>query len=119
VQYAPYHLNGGWSDQKREAFGDAVVRTLARYAPNLPSLILQRQVLTPVDVERITGLTEGNIFAGELALHQLFFLRPAAQWAQYRTPLQGYWQCGSGTHPGGGIMGASGRLAALEILKHK
>ncbi len=117
VQYAPYHLNGGWDDAKRETFGDAVVRTIARYAPNLPSLILHRQVLTPVDIERITGLTEGNIFGGELALHQLFFMRPAAQWAQYRTPVRGYWQCGAGTHPGGGIMGASGRLAALEILK--
>jgi phytoene dehydrogenase-like protein len=116
VQYAPHNLNGGWDDGKREAFGDAVVKTLARYAPNLESLILHRQVLTPADIERITGLSEGNIFAGELALHQLFFLRPAPAWARYRTPIRGYWQCGSGTHPGGGIMGASGRLAALEIL---
>jgi phytoene dehydrogenase-like protein len=116
VQYAPYELTGGWTDAKREAFGDAVVATLARYAPNLPSLILHRQVLTPFDIERITGLTEGNIFQGELALQQLFFLRPVPQWAKYRTPIEGYWQCGAGTHPGGGIMGASGRLAALEIL---
>ena len=116
VQYAPYHLNGGWTDAKREAFGDAVVKTLARYAPNLESLILHRQVLTPADIERITGLTEGNIFGGELALNQLFFLRPVAGWAKYRTPINGYWQCGAGTHPGGGIMGASGRLAALEIV---
>jgi phytoene dehydrogenase-like protein len=117
VQYAPYYLNGGWTDQKREAFGDAVVNTLARFAPNIKSLILHRQVITPLDIERITGLTEGNIFAGELALHQLFFLRPVPQWAKYRTPIRGYWQCGAGTHPGGGIMGATGRLAALEILK--
>jgi len=116
VQYAPYALNGGWSDERREAFGDTVVDTIARYAPNLKSLIIGRQVLTPPDIERITGLSEGNIFAGELALHQLFFLRPAAHWAKYRTPIRGYWQCGSGTHPGGGIMGASGRLAALEIV---
>jgi phytoene dehydrogenase-like protein len=115
VQYAPYDLNGGWSDERREAFGDTVVDTIARYAPNLKSLILGRQVLTPADIERITGLSEGNIFQGELALHQLFFLRPAAHWAKYRTPIRGYWQCGAGTHPGGGIMGASGRLAALEI----
>ena len=116
VQYAPFDLNGGWNDEKREAFGDAVIRTLARYAPNLPSLILHRQVITPHDIERVTGLTDGNIFQGELALQQLFFLRPVPQWAKYRTPIEGYWQCGAGTHPGGGIMGASGRLAALEIL---
>jgi phytoene dehydrogenase-like protein len=116
VQYAPYNLNDGWTDAKREAFGDAVVNTISRFAPNLKSLIVGRQVLTPADIERITGLSEGNIFAGELALHQLFFLRPTAHWAKYRTPIRGYWQCGSGTHPGGGIMGASGRLAALEIV---
>jgi phytoene dehydrogenase-like protein len=119
VQYAPYQLNGGWTDAKREAFGDAVVDTLARYAPNIKSRILHRQVLTPADIERITGLSEGNIFQGELALHQLFFLRPASAWAKYRTPIAGYWQCGAGTHPGGGIMGASGRLAALEMLKER
>jgi phytoene dehydrogenase-like protein len=115
VQYAPYQLNGGWTDAKREAFGDAVVDTIERYAPGFKSLIIGRQVITPPDIERITGLSEGNIFGGELALHQLFFQRPAAHWAKYRTPIAGYWQCGSGTHPGGGIMGASGRLAALEI----
>src|SRR6202521_637006 len=117
VQYAPYHLNGGWTDARREAFGDAVVKTLARYAPNIESLILHRQVITPADIERITGLSEGNIFQGELALQQLFFFRPTHAWARYGTPVHGYYQCGSGTHPGGGIMGASGRLAALEILK--
>jgi phytoene dehydrogenase-like protein len=117
VQYAPYRLNGGWSDARREAFGDAVVDTLARYAPNLKRAILGRQVLTPADIESITGLSEGNIFQGELALHQLFFLRPLPAWANYRTPIRGYWQCGAGTHPGGGIMGASGRLAAGEILR--
>ncbi len=117
VQYAPYALNGGWTDARREAFGDAVVKTLARYAPNIESLILHRQVLTPADIERITGLSEGNIFQGELALQQLFFLRPVPRWARYRTPIHGYWQCGAGTHPGGGIMGASGRLAALEMLR--
>ena len=117
VQYAPHSLNGGWDDSKREAFGDTVVKTLSRYAPNIESLILHRQVLTPADIERITGLTEGNIFQGELALQQLFFLRPVPRWAKYRTPIRGYWQCGAGTHPGGGIMGGSGRLAALEILR--
>jgi len=116
VQYAPYHLNGGWTDARRDAFGDAVIDTLEGFAPELKSLILHRQVLTPADIERITGLSEGNIFAGELALHQLFFLRPAPGWAKFRTPLKGFYQCGSGTHPGGGIMGASGRLAALAVL---
>ncbi len=116
VQYAPYHLNGGWTDARRDAFGDAVIDTLEGFAPGLKSLILHRQVLTPADIERITGLSEGNIFAGELALHQLFFLRPAPGWAKFRTPLKGFYQCGSGTHPGGGIMGASGRLAALAVL---
>jgi phytoene dehydrogenase-like protein len=117
VQYAPYHLNGGWTDEKREAFGDAVVNTLAEYMPNLKDLILHRQVLTPVDIERTVGISQGNIFHGELSLSQLYFLRPAAGYAKYKTPIKGYWQCGSGTHPGGGIMGAPGRLAALEALK--
>ena len=116
VQYAPYALTGGWTDAKRDAFGNAVVKTLARYAPNIEKLIVGRQVLTPADIERITGLSEGNIFQGELALQQLFFLRPVPEWAKYRTPIRGFWQCGAGTHPGGGIMGASGRIAALEIL---
>jgi phytoene dehydrogenase-like protein len=116
VQYAPYALNGGWTDEAREAFGDTVIETLSEYAPNLKSAILHRQVITPLDIERITGLSEGNIFAGELSLSQLSFLRPAAGWAAYRTPVQGYYQCGSGTHPGGGVMGASGRLAALRML---
>jgi phytoene dehydrogenase-like protein len=116
VQYAPYALNGGWTDARREAFGDAVVDTLAQYAPNLKRAILHRQVLTPADIEANTGLSEGNIFAGELALQQLFFLRPAPHWSGYRTPIRGYYQCGSSTHPGGGIMGAPGRLAAQRIL---
>ena len=117
VQYAPFQLNGGWTDARREAFGDAVIDTLSEYAPNLKSAILHRQVITPADIERDTGLSEGNIFQGELALRQLFFLRPAPAWAKYRTPVRGLYQCGSGTHPGGGIMGGSGRLAALAILK--
>lgn len=117
VQYAPYDLQGGWNDARREAFGDAVVETLAEYAPNLERAILHRQVLTPADLERTIGLTEGNIFHGELTPHQLFFLRPTAPWADYRTPVEGLYQCGSGTHPGGGISGAPGRLAALRILR--
>ena len=116
VQYAPYHVNGGWSDERREALGDAVVDTLAQYAPNLKGAILHRQVVTPADIERSIGLTEGNIFQGELSLQQMFFLRPAPAWARYRTPIAGLYQCGAGTHPGGGVMGASGRNAARAIL---
>ena len=116
VQYAPYHLNGGWTDAKREALGDAAIDTLAQYAPNLKDAILHRQVVTPADIERIVGLTEGNIFQGELSLQQMFFLRPVPAWAKYRTPLAGLYQCGAGTHPGGGVMGASGRNAARAIL---
>ena len=117
AQYAPYKLNGGWTDAKREAFGDAVIDTLAEYAPNLKSIILHRQVVTPLDLEREWGLTEGNIFQGELSLEQLFFLRPAPQWADFRTPLPGYYFGAAGAHPGGGVMGAAGKLAATEILK--
>jgi phytoene dehydrogenase-like protein len=117
VQYAPYKLREGTWDEKREAFGDTVVDTIAEYAPNIKKLILHRQVLTPLDLEREWGLTEGNIFQGELSLEQLFFLRPVPGWARYRTPVRGLYMCGSATHPGGGIMGAPGRIAALEILK--
>ncbi len=119
VQYAPYGLAGGWNDERREAFGDAVVDTVAEFAPNIKSAIIGRQVLTPWDIEEITGLSEGNIFQGELALQQLFFLRPVPGWANYRTPVRRFYQCGSATHPGGGIMGASGRLAAMAILEDR
>jgi phytoene dehydrogenase-like protein len=117
VQYAPYKLREGTWDQKREAFGDTVIETVSEYAPNLKKLILHRQVLTPLDLEREWGLTEGNIFQGELSLEQLFFLRPVPGWARYRTPVSNLYMCGSATHPGGGIMGAPGRIGALEILK--
>ena len=116
VQYAPYDINGGWNDQKREAFGDAVINTIARYAPNIKDIILHRQVLTPADLESTFGLTEGNIFHGELTLQQLFSLRPAVKWADYTTPIKNYFQCGSGTHPGGGITGSPGEMAAKKIL---
>ena len=118
VQYAPYHLADGlgtWDDN-REAFGDAVVNRIAEFAPDLPSKILHRNVQTPLDIERTTGLTEGNIFQGELSLEQLFFSRPVPGWARFRTPIRDLWLCGSATHPGGGIMGANGRIAALELL---
>src|SRR3954466_16109540 len=116
VQYAPYHLKEGTWDDQREAFGDPVVNTPAEYAPNIKSIIRGRQIVTPLDLEREFGLTEGNIFQGELSLEQLFFLRPVPGWAQYRTPVKNLYMCGSATHPGGGIMGAPGRLAAMQIL---
>ena len=118
VQYAPYKLKPGlnWDDQ-REAFGNNVIDTIADYAPNIKNLIINKQVLTPLDLERDFGLSEGNIFQGELSLEQLFFLRPVPGYAAFRTPIKNLYMCGSATHPGGGIMGAPGRLAALEILK--
>jgi len=117
VQYAPYGLEGGWNDTQREAFGDAVVNAIAEYAPNLKNIIVGRTVLTPKDMEDMVGLTEGNIFQGELALHQLFFLRPVPKWANFRAPIRNLYQCGSAAHPGGGISGAPGLLAVREILK--
>jgi phytoene dehydrogenase-like protein len=117
VQYAPYHLKEGSWDEKREEFGDAVIDTIAEHAANIKEIILHRQVLTPLDLEREFGLSEGNIFQGELTLEQLFFLRPVPGWAQYRSPIRNLYMCGSATHPGGGIMGASGRNAAMEIMK--
>src|SRR6478609_5384866 len=119
VQYAPYRLADGdeWDDTRRDAFGETVIDTIAERAPNIRDLILHAQVLTPRDIEDRFGLTEGNIFQGELSLEQLFFNRPVPGWARYRTPLRNLWMCGSATHPGGGIMGASGRLAALQVLR--
>jgi phytoene dehydrogenase-like protein len=121
VQYAPYHLADGlgtWDDN-REAFGDAVVDRIAEFAPDIREKILHRNVQTPLDIERTTGLTEGNIFQGELSLEQLFFSRPVPGWARFRTPIRDLWMCGSSTHPGGGIMGANGRIAAMELLRSR
>jgi len=117
VQYAPYKLAQGTWDDQREAFGNNVIDTIAEHAPNIKSIIIGRQVLTPLDLEREFGLTQGNIFQGELSLEQLFFLRPVPGWAYYRTPIDNLYMCGSATHPGGGIMGANGRIASQVILK--
>jgi phytoene dehydrogenase-like protein len=117
VQYAPYDIEGGWDDAKRDAFGETVISTIEKYAPNIRRAIVGKQVISPKDIERIAGITGGNIFHGELLLHQLFFLRPAPQWADFRTPLPGYYFGASGAHPGGGVMGAAGKLAATEVLK--
>src|SRR5712672_4007107 len=117
VQYAPYKLAQGTWDDHKEAFGDTVVNTIAEHAPNIKKIINGRQILTPLDLEREFGLTPGNIFQGEPSLEQLFFLRPVPGWAYYRTPIDNLYMCGSATHPGGGIMGAPGRIASQVILK--
>ena len=117
VQYVPYHLREGNWDEKRELLGDRVVKKIAEYAPNVPNAILARQVLTPLDLERTYGLTEGNIFHGDLCLEQLFFMRPVSGWSQYRTPVDGLYLCGAGTHPGGGVTGAPGHNAAGQVWR--
>jgi len=117
VQYVPYRLREGNWDEKRELLGDRVVTKIAEYAPNVPGAIEARQVLTPLDLERTYGLTEGNIFHGDLRLEQLFFMRPVPGWAQYRTPIAGLYLCGAGAHPGGGVTGAPGRNAAHQALR--
>ena len=117
VQYAPYHLaDGAWDDAARTALGETVLDTIEERAPNIRSLIAGMQVLTPLDIEQRLSLSEGNIFQGELSLEQLFFNRPMPGFARYRTPVDDLWMCGSATHPGGGLMGAPGRIAALELL---
>jgi phytoene dehydrogenase-like protein len=117
VQYVPYHLREGNWDEKRELLGNRVVKKIAEYAPNVPNAIVARQVLTPLDLERTYGLTEGNIFHGDLRLEQLFFMRPVSGWSQYRTPVDGLYLCGAGAHPGGGVTGAPGHNAAHQVLR--
>jgi phytoene dehydrogenase-like protein len=114
--YAPYDLAEGTWEDHREGFGDAVIDTLSEYAPNLKDILLHRQVFTPWDMEQTMGLTEGNIFHGELSLEQLFFLRPVPGYADFTTPIRNLYMCGSGCHPGGGVMGSPGKLAADKIL---
>ena len=117
VQYVPYKLRERNWDDSRELLGDRVVKKIAEYAPNVPGAIVARQVLTPLDLERTYGLTEGNIFHGDLNLEQLFFMRPVPGWSQYRTPIRGLYLCGAGAHPGGGVTGAPGRNAAHQALR--
>jgi phytoene dehydrogenase-like protein len=117
MQYAPYKLKSGTWDDQRTALGDTVVKTLTQYAPDLPNKILSHQIITPLDLEEIYGLTGGHIFHGDLALDQIFTMRPMLDWARYRTPIDNLYLCGSGTHPGIGLTGASGANAAKEILK--
>jgi phytoene dehydrogenase-like protein len=117
IQYVPYRLKKGTWDENRELLGDRVVRKIGEYAPNVPASVVARQVLTPLDLERTYGLTEGNIFHGDLNLEQLFFMRPVAGFARYRTPVDGLYLCGAGAHPGGGVTGAPGHNAARQVLK--
>jgi phytoene dehydrogenase-like protein len=117
MQYAPFNLKTGTWAGRDGAIADAVFRTLETYAPGITALVEHRQVITPLDLENVYGLTGGHIHHGELALDQLFTMRPTLGWADYRTPLQGLYLCGSGTHPGNGLTGASGLNASREILK--
>jgi len=117
LQFAPFKLKEGNWDTRRKDLGDTVVKTLAAYAPNLPSLVEGIQVITPKDLETSYGFTGGHIFHGELALDQLFTMRPILDWARYKTPISGLFLCGSGTHPGNGLTGASGANAAREIIR--
>ena len=116
VQYAPYELRGSDWETERQAFGDKAQAVLESHFPGFGDLVLHREVVTPVDIETRTGLTEGNIFAGEFLAPQMYFFRPAPGWSQYATPIDGYYQCGSGTHPGGCVIGSPGKLASRRIL---
>ncbi len=118
VQYCPYELaSGSWDDGKRQAFGETVIQAISRQSPDFRKLILHAEIRTPWDIENEVGLTEGNIFQGELTMDQLLFNRPVPGYAQYRSPIRGLYMCGSSTHPGGGVMGAPGANAAREILR--
>jgi phytoene dehydrogenase-like protein len=117
VQYAPYRLAQGSWDEEKEPFADRCLELLESYAPGFRALVIGREVLSPLDIERRFGLTGGNIFQGAMPLSQLSFMRPAPGWSGYRTPVPGLWLCGAATHPGGGVMGACGRNAAREILR--
>jgi phytoene dehydrogenase-like protein len=116
VQFAPFALKQGTWGARRKELGDTVVKTLAQYAPNLPGLVEGMQVITPEDLEKSYGFTGGHIFHGELALDQLFTMRPVLDWARYQTPVRGLFMCSNGTHPGNGLTGASGANAAKEII---
>ena len=119
VQYVPWEIRGGDWNEARERFGDRVVELIGRCAPNVPTSVVARKVLTPLDLQETYGLTEGNIFHGDLNIGQLFFMRPTPAWSQYKTPIRGLYLCGAGAHPGGGVTGAPGRNAALKVLKDR
>jgi len=117
VQYLPYEPAGESWDNLRDTLGDRVTELIGQFAPNMPASIIARRVYTPLDLEQTFGITEGNIFHGDISLEQMFFMRPLPRWAQYRAPVDGLWLCGAGTHPGGGVTGAPGHNAAQAILR--
>ena len=117
VQYLPWQLREGSWDEQREALGDRVAELIGEFAPNVPGAVIARRVFSPPDLERRFGITEGNIFHGDISLQQMFFMRPLPKWAHYRTPIDGLYLCGAGTHPGGGVTGAPGYNAAHTILR--
>jgi phytoene dehydrogenase-like protein len=119
VQYLPYKLRNGSWDEQREQLGDRVTELIAQFAPNVPGAVIARRVLTPPDLEAQFGITEGNIFHGDISLQQMFFMRPLPEWSQYKTPIDGLYLCGAGTHPGGGVTGAPGYNAAHAILRSR
>jgi phytoene dehydrogenase-like protein len=119
LQYAPYTLRDTTWDEQREPYSDRILDVIEEYCPNIRSIVVERQTLTPLDLERRFGLTGGNIFHGEMSLDQMFVLRPVAGWARYRTPVKGLYLCGSGAHPGGGVMGAPGHNCAREIIRDR
>lgn len=119
LQYAPYTLKDETWDELREPYGNRVLEVISEYAPNMRDVVRERQVLSPLDLERRFGISGGNIFHGEMSLDQMFVLRPVAGWARYRTPIDALWLCGSGAHPGGGVMGAPGHNAAQQMLKQR
>jgi len=117
LQYAPYTLAQSTWDQEREPYAERILDVIEEYCPNIRQIVVERQTLTPLDLERRFSITGGNIFHGEMSLDQMFVLRPLAGWARYRTPIKGLYLCGSGAHPGGGVMGAPGHNAAREMLR--
>ena len=119
VQYTPYELRDSDWKTERDNLGDTVEATFESFFPGFKELVLHREVVTPLDIEQVGGLPEGNIFHGELLAPQMYFFRPAMGWNRYQTPIAGYYQCGSGTHPGGCVMGGPGRLAAQRILQDR
>jgi phytoene dehydrogenase-like protein len=119
LQYAPYTLRDTTWEQEREPYTERILDVIEEYCPNIRSIVVERQTLSPWDLEQRFGITGGNIFHGEMSLDQMFVLRPLAGWARYRTPVKGLYLCGSGAHPGGGVMGAPGHNAAREILRDR